>query len=259
MNAELARSFSVPKRSKKKASGEHGHASLLAAFAAAQHDASQVSKRGKNEEGNDGRGYAYALAEDIIIEAKAILRRHGLAVLPISTELRESKIAVGGVELVSHFVLLHASSGQERDLGERVWPVIAGPDQTLDRAHASADTSLLAYFLRNLLQMPRVEDGADADEGKRDLLLQHAGVFPPPSSGSGSGSGARRAGGSGSGARTVDNLQRLTKAVDAEMERLNIADEERERKARRVLGREPQTMVDLKELIKKLRRLGREQ
>src|SRR5688572_3552040 len=104
MNAATS-TLQLSKRAKKKSEG--GHASLLAAFAAAQHDGSLVQKRGRNDEGNLGRGYAYALAEDIIVEAKAILRKHGLAVLPTSTQLRErdSKIAVGAVELVSSFVL----------------------------------------------------------------------------------------------------------------------------------------------------------
>jgi hypothetical protein len=76
MNTDFIRPVSSAKRTSKKKVAETGHATLLAAFAAAQHDGSQVQKRGRNDEGNDGRGYAYALAEDIIIEAKAILKRH---------------------------------------------------------------------------------------------------------------------------------------------------------------------------------------
>lgn len=225
-----------------------GHATLLTAFAAAQHEARTVMKSARNEE----RDFSYATAESIIIEAKAILSKHGLAVLPIGTSLRKSDIVeVGGVELVSSFVLVHPDSGQERDLGERVWPVVVHHDQTLSDAHASADTSLLAYFLRGLLQMPRVEEGRDLDAARIDRKA------PPPTEGprpgtTSVGSGARRPGGS---VRAQENLVRVMKAVDAELERMGVADELRDQRATKILGRSPITVADCKELLARLKKM----
>ena len=58
------------------------------------------------------------------------------------------------------------------------WPIIPEKGRPWDKAHAGALTSSLAYFLRDLLLMPRVEEGTDMDSGDRDRKRQQNTTAP---------------------------------------------------------------------------------
>jgi hypothetical protein len=219
---------------------------LVSALMLAQHDGRTVAKRGRN----DDHDYAYALAEDVIEEAKCILERHGLALIPAGTKLRRDD--AGAPIMAMRWTLVHPSSGQERDLGEWEWPVTVEAFRPLDRAWASADTACLAYFLRDLLQLKRTEPEIGLDDGARMVssdVFARAAAGGPPS--------VTARGRPGGGVRRDSERAVLMIAVKAELDRLGVAEEERDEKCIRVLGRATSTTQDVKELLAKLRKTKR--
>jgi hypothetical protein len=101
--------------------------------------------------------YAYASSEAIIEEGKAALEAGGLCLLPVETTINGSeKTGPNRYELQRKFLLMHIS-GESIPLVTN-WPVCEDKGRPLDKAAASADTLALAYLLRDLLLMPRVDD-----------------------------------------------------------------------------------------------------
>jgi hypothetical protein len=140
---------------------------LAAALSKAQAEARGVEKDARNQ----FHRYDYASAEGIIRECKAHLAAHGLAVVPRSTELVPSTIMaeVAPFVLRRGWVLTH-ESGQHLHLSQD-WVVVPEKGRPLDKAVAAADTASLGYFLRDLLQLPRVEKGTDLDANERDNFV----------------------------------------------------------------------------------------
>jgi hypothetical protein len=115
---------------------------------------------------NDFHKYAYAEADAIIEEGRAALLAGGCALLPVSASLNGSeREGPDRFELVRVFVLIH-SSGQAVPL-QVTWPVVPDRGRPLDKATAAADTLSLAYLLRDLLLMNRV-DPADDVSARQD-------------------------------------------------------------------------------------------
>jgi len=111
--------------------------------------------------------YKYASADGIIEEALRAMDETGLALVPIRQTIdgHEARGA-NRFELTRHFLLIH-TSGETLPV-EVVWPIV--PDERgrpLDKAAAAAVTLSLAYYLRDLLLMPRV-DPAEQVEGRED-------------------------------------------------------------------------------------------
>lgn len=110
--------------------------------------------------------YKYASAESIIDEAKAALEESGLALVPLTQEM--SVVGQGNTcvyELRRLLTLVH-SSGENLPVSIR-WPVIPDRGRPLDKAFASAITTSLSYYLRDLLMMPRVDPDDDMS-GRED-------------------------------------------------------------------------------------------
>lgn len=127
-------------------------AALVQAIAACQvvpHDAENTYHR-----------YRYTSAEAILTEARQALSSNGLAVIPVSQSVNgHEREGPDRYELVQQRLLLHTSG--ESVLCCSAWPIIPEKGRPLDKATAAADTISLAYFLRDLLQMPRVDQADD--------------------------------------------------------------------------------------------------
>ena len=130
----------------------------------------QAAVKGVEKDGkNDFHRYKYATAEAIIEEAKPALAAAGVVVLPISAEIVRSERGDAATLRRVFRVVVCADLGYDMTLD---WPIIPEKGRPWDKAHAGALTSSLAYFLRDLLLMPRVEEGTDMDSGERDRKRQ---------------------------------------------------------------------------------------
>ena len=123
-----------------------------------------------------GRRYAYTSAEEMIRECRLALHACGLSL--IRTGWR-----VGVVEahpmLLSDFRLLHYS-GESFSFNDLSWPIIEGDKRPLDKAVAGALTTSLAYFLRDLLLVPK-EDEAQMDKRNDEGHRPRSRPADPPS------------------------------------------------------------------------------
>lgn len=134
----------------------------------------QAAVKGVEKDGsNSFHRYKYATAEAIIEEAKPALAASGVVVLPISAEIVRSGEAA---TLHRVFRVCWPTRDGEDQLADMTldWPIIPEKGRPWDKAHAGALTSSLAYFLRDLLLMPRVEEGTDMDSGDRDRTRQQS-------------------------------------------------------------------------------------
>ncbi len=135
---------------------------LCAALAAAQKKCRAAAK----ESENTFHHFKYASAESVFDEAKKAMADTGLALLPLGPKL----VTLGNGQYFAldwDAELLHISGESRAHKIVEGWPVIPDKGRPLDKAFASAITSALSYFLRNLLQMPRV-DPADDIAGRDD-------------------------------------------------------------------------------------------
>ena len=104
--------------------------------------------------------YKYASAEALIEEGKAALSSAGVALIPVEQSLNGySKEGEGRFELIRKFLLID-SSGECLPI-QSAWPVVPEKGRPLDKATAIASTLSLAYLLRDLLLMPRVDPSDD--------------------------------------------------------------------------------------------------
>jgi len=165
---------------------ENAQAALFAALAKAQAAARAVEKDATNK----FHRYNYTSAEGMIAEAKLAMSQFGLAVFPISAALREphaselpskddGDLGKGArCVLSAAWLVVHELGGQQ--MIECEWPVIPEKGRPLDKALAAARTASLNYLLRDLLQLPRVEEGTDLDHDSRDQPQQRREQAPPP-------------------------------------------------------------------------------
>jgi hypothetical protein len=156
-------------------------APLLPHTAKALAEAQQKSKAVPHDQRNAFHKYDYTSAEAIIAEAKEILGACGLSLLPLEQTVNgHDREGPDRFELVRKFLLLHSS-------GESVpimlcWPIVPDKGRPLDKATGAAATTSLAYFLRDLLLMPRV-DRADDVAGRDDRSREQSTPrqpSPPP-------------------------------------------------------------------------------
>ena len=134
---------------------------LSAALAAARDRCGRAAKDGYN----DFHKYKYASADEVINIAKAALDATGLAIIPKSQKLRILGDGNAAVHVLDRLLFLSHSSGEFVPIEIEGWPVIPERGRPLDKAMAVALTCSLAYWLRDLLQMPR---GDEADMNTRD-------------------------------------------------------------------------------------------
>lgn len=135
-----------------------GYPETAKALSVAQQKCRAVEKDATNKYHN----FRYASAEAVITEAKAALADSGLALVCQAPRMRIT--AVGQAvcyQMYRRLYLLHGS-GECLPLDEIEWPVVEERGRPLDKAYAIAITTSLAYFLRDLLMMPRVQPDDDA-------------------------------------------------------------------------------------------------
>jgi hypothetical protein len=154
--------------------GTESQPSKLAEAVAAARDKCEPAPKSSE---NAYHKYRYASAEAIIGEATEAMKDTGLSLVPLSKRLRA--VAVGTIsyyELEQRFLLIHPS-GESVPL-EIVWPVVPDRGRPLDKAIATAATSSLAYLLRDLLLMPRVDPESEMD-ARADDCEPAAPASPP--------------------------------------------------------------------------------
>lgn len=150
-----------------------GHGKLAEALSLAR---ARCKAAAKDRE-NTFHKYTYASAEAILNEAKDALDGSGLALVPLTQELRiQGSGNATFYELRRCLALVHASG---ESLPVRIdWPVVPDRGRPLDKAMAAAITTSLAYYLRDLLMMPRVDP--DDDIAARDDRDHDPCPAPPP-------------------------------------------------------------------------------
>lgn len=129
-------------------------ANLFTALAKAQQAAQGVEKASSNAY----HKYKYASSEDVITEARRALDSHGLAFF--ATDYRIDR-RDDGLVLAARYLLTH-SSGESLEMHSET-PIIPEKGRPEDKATAAAKTYDLAYLLRGLLLLPRVEEGVEVD------------------------------------------------------------------------------------------------
>lgn len=122
---------------------------LSAALVNAQIKITPVAKDATNQH----HRYAYASAETMIDAARIALNISGLACTRLSYKIEPGQICF----LTSTFQLDH-SSGEFRLFENLPWPIIEGAGRPFDKALAGALTTQLAYFLRDLLLIPKEDE-----------------------------------------------------------------------------------------------------
>ncbi len=149
------------------------NAAIFAALAAATAAADAVGKRATMNMGQGKTCYKYASSEDVITEAREALSSCGLALYCRAANVRPlgTSQVEGGDGVVSTstqweahlvYVLVH-SSGESLEI-ESATPIIPGNGRPLDKALATAKTYDLAYTLRTLLLLPRLDPREIAEE-----------------------------------------------------------------------------------------------
>lgn len=115
---------------------------------------------------NKHHKYWYSSSEAVITAAKVALAGSGIALVPCEQSVNGwDREGANRFELERKFLLLH-SSGESLPILVR-WPICPGDGRPLDKATAIAATLSLAYFLRDLLMMARV-DPSDELAGQPD-------------------------------------------------------------------------------------------
>lgn len=138
---------------------DDGHRELVAALSRAV----LASKRIDNDAYNDHHKFPYTSADAVLEEARRALAEQGLVVV--------SDWAPGDQhsedERTIHITrtLYHEGGGSVRT--EQTWSVILQKGRPWDRALAGALTASLAYYLRDLLMLPRGAS-TDAPEARND-------------------------------------------------------------------------------------------
>lgn len=130
--------------------------SIIDCLVSAQAAIAGVSKDGQVD---FGRKYNYTTAEEMIRECRKALHANGLALVRKAWRLRVIE-AMPCVE--SDFALL-CRTGETMEFANICWPVIEGDKRPADKALAGALTTSFAYFLRDLLLVPK-QDEAEMDK-----------------------------------------------------------------------------------------------
>ena len=211
---------------KAKATTEIG---IYCAMIEAQAEARQIEKDAKNS----FHRYNYVSAEAMIHEGKVLFAKHGLALIPVSSSLSQScpptaavlssndeewgKNSRSAATLQSSWLLVHKGGGQLQM--STSWPVVPEKGRPLDKAVAAARTASLSYLLRDILQIPRVEEGTDLDSEDRDREAR-----PTP--------GSQQSG---------DDLDVISSLISAALDEMGLTGPARGNRVRRVLKRDPDT------------------
>jgi hypothetical protein len=205
--------------------------SLYAALAKAQAMVHGIEKDARNQ----FHKYNYVSAEMMIREAKEILSAHHLALIPTGSTL-DGPIALGETDsdyaknarcagvIRASWLVVHKDGGSHAMGCD--WPVAPEKGRPIDKAVAAARTASLSYLLRDLLQIPRVEEGTDLDHDSRDPP-QHQQRERAP----------------------VTIQDDLRQAIGHELDRMGKKGSERTRLVVEAVGHQPETVADLQKAL----------
>lgn len=126
-------------------------ADIATALVKAQAHATGVEKAAKDQH---LKRY-YASMDQIIAEARQSLAHAGLGVMQQSWEAPNGTLEVT-------YLVVHESGASWRSVARM--PIVEKSGMPADKALATALTYCMGYFLRGLLNLPRVEKGAQPDE-----------------------------------------------------------------------------------------------
>jgi hypothetical protein len=135
---------------------------LVTALLAAHRMINKVEKTKRNNH----QGYNYASAEAIIMESRRVLNSCGLMVITPGWKIVGDPVREGShlrYQLHVDYLLIH-ESGETKEYPDIPISVVVGAGKPYDKAEATALTYNLGYFLRGLLQIPRMEVDEDADD-----------------------------------------------------------------------------------------------
>jgi hypothetical protein len=143
------------------------HGGIAAALVKAQSSIAGVSK---DSTVDFGRKYNYTSAEEMIRESRKALHAAGLALVRSAWRLR----VVESTPVIECDYILTHTGGETMSFCDLPWPVIEGDKRPIDKAVAGALTTSLAYFLRDLLLIPKSDE---AEMDKRDDESHKAGTL----------------------------------------------------------------------------------
>lgn len=131
------------------------HDNLEMALLSAQAQIAPATKDGRN----DYSKWMYVKAETLIAMSKNVFNENGLAFDRKSDKL----VYLNGLPVIeSVFNLTHGPTQQVTEYGSS-FPVVEKKGTALDRAYSASLTSGLAYKIRDVLQIPREEEGGGVD------------------------------------------------------------------------------------------------
>ena len=132
---------------------------LAARIAAAQAEIHTVEKKGENT----GQGYKYAREIDVLEQARAVLLKHGVIVIPAvpRVEFRAVPTRSGQSNLTDVYPVFTVKATDTDESIDCAW-YGCGADTT-DKGGNKAITASLKYFLIKLLLIPTGDADPDAD------------------------------------------------------------------------------------------------
>lgn len=132
---------------------------LYAALARAQINVHALDKDGTNQH----QRYAYTTSESVIDAARKVMAPEGLAAFRADYSVTHEG---HGFQVRSAFVVSHPTGARMQHTG--VWYGEPGKGRPMDKALAGALTTSLAYWLRDLLLIPRKDDDEPDERDDRD-------------------------------------------------------------------------------------------
>lgn len=143
---------------------------IAAKLTKAQHEVHGLGKDATNA----FHKYAYTSAESMITYSNGVLCNNGLGLF----RQRQDVVMDGQQAYLMATYQLIDLTGESEELTAK-WPVCPDKGRPLDKAVAAADTTCLAYTLRDLLKIPRVEHEVDADDEPPPRQQQRQTERPP--------------------------------------------------------------------------------
>lgn len=145
-------------------------------IAAALLKAQQAVESVKKDATNSFHRYNYTSAEEMIGACRKALHDHGLVATRATWSINKDIGEFGCI--VSTMTLMHADSGERID-APITWPIVPEKGRPMDKAIAAALTSSLSYWLRDLLMLPREEEGMDKRDDRDYQPQKQTQVLPP--------------------------------------------------------------------------------
>jgi len=142
---------------------------IAARLLAAQSAIRGVPKDARNE----FKGYDYASCEEMILAGRTALHGAGLVL-----RRGDNHLVDGMLVATMHLAVADDAGAVMTD--EVSWPVEPGKGKPADAAYASALSSQLAYYLRDLLLIPRGIAGEEPMDARDDRAYTPPPPPPPP-------------------------------------------------------------------------------